>query len=390
MDGKTATDRFLAIADKRVLDNAINELHASFDDVKHEVICSDGSIAVIDAESKKMGAKRINEMSKELTFSYVVFHEWDVIDSPYDKDKIAESIKDFLNGRMNPTFMLEVKIVEAKVDMNAKSIEVEIGMMVESEGFRPSLTAPDFHIYLIISADRTAIGYSGVTEYPGPMDPFRVENADPNGKLNRAELKFREAVEFFDIDVFKWRLAIDVGAAPGGWTAALSRMMCKVVAVDSALLDYDNTFARKTLVIYGEGDDSMDSYRGKNGVDAEKFRDGLMPLSEYLNGYDVVHLKANVGSPSKNFDGYLMQLKGADALVIDSNMAPEKNAEIAVRLKGTLKSGATLVMAIKLFDNDIAKHIGDVKAALSGNYDRIRVKKLHYNRMELTLAAKRN
>ncbi len=166
-------------------------------------------------------------------------------------------------------------------------------------------------------------------------------------------------------------------------------MMCKVVAVDSAILDYESTYARKTLIIYGTGDDSVEPYKGKAGIDIEEFRDGLMPLSEYLNGYDVVHLKANVGSPTKNFDDYLLQLRGADAIVIDSNMAPEKNAKIAVRLKDTLHAGTTLIMTIKLFDPDVQKHVDDVKAALEGSYIGIRLKKLHYNRMELTLMATR-
>ncbi|MCL5112254.1 MAG: hypothetical protein M1500_00865 [Candidatus Marsarchaeota archaeon] len=387
MDSSNSANRFLVVADRRMLDSAVAELHSSFDDLSHIVVCSDSTIAVMSVKSSKMGASQINKVSKALTFSYIVFHEWMVIDSPYDKDRIVESIKGLLDGKLNPTFMLEAKIVEANLGMNAKSVEVEVGMAVEDGGFRPSLTAPDMYIYLIISADKTAIGYSGVIEYPGPIDPFRIANAGPNDELNRAELKFKEAVNFFDIDVFKWRVAIDIGAAPGGWTAALSGMMCKVVAVDSALLDYDNTFARKTLIIYGKGDDSLGSYQGRKGIETVEFNEDMLPLVNYLNEYDVVHLKANIGSPTKNFDEYLLQLKDADALVIDSNMAPEKNAEMAVRLKSTLKAGATLVMTIKLFDANIQGHIEDVKRALAGSYSGIMLKKLHYNRMELTLVA---
>lgn len=387
MDGNAAADRFLAIADRRMIDNAIAELRSSFADAESEVVCADGSIGVMGVKSEKMAGMPIDRISKTLTFSYMVFHEWAIIESPYDKDRIASSITDLLNGRINPTFMIEAKVVEANVGTNAKSIEVEIGMMVEENGFSASLTAPDLHIFLIVSATRTAIGYSGVLDYPGPMDPFRVANANPENELNRAELKFREAVDFFDIDIMKWHTAIDVGAAPGGWTAALSRMMCRVVAVDSAVLDYDNLYARKTLVLYSGNSDDLEKYKGKRGIDLVDFSGITKPLSAYLEEYDVVHLKANMGSPTKNFDDYLLQLKDVDAVVIDSNMDPEKNAEMAVRLSGTMKRNGALLMAIKLMDNDVQKHMDDAKAALSGSFGGIRVKKLHYNRMELSLMA---
>ena len=57
------------------------------------------------------------------------------------------------------------------------------------------------------------------------------------GTLSRAELKLTEALETFSIPVPPGARALDLGAAPGGWTKVLLEAGAEVTAVDPGALD---------------------------------------------------------------------------------------------------------------------------------------------------------
>lgn len=65
-----------------------------------------------------------------------------------------------------------------------------------------------------------------------------VERKWERGKrpLNRSELKILEILQCFP-DMASCRIALDLGAAPGGWSKVLSRHVERVYAVDPASLD---------------------------------------------------------------------------------------------------------------------------------------------------------
>lgn len=54
--------------------------------------------------------------------------------------------------------------------------------------------------------------------------------------MSRARHKFEEAIDAFRIPVGRATSALDLGAAPGGWTAVLVEAGATVVAVDPGAL----------------------------------------------------------------------------------------------------------------------------------------------------------
>jgi 23S rRNA (cytidine2498-2'-O)-methyltransferase len=56
-------------------------------------------------------------------------------------------------------------------------------------------------------------------------------------QISRAEFKLLEAVELFRLDLPAGGIALDLGAAPGGWTRILRKHAMRVVAVDPGDLD---------------------------------------------------------------------------------------------------------------------------------------------------------
>ena len=76
-----------------------------------------------------------------------------------------------------------------------------------------------------------------------------------------------------------------------------------------------------------------------------------------------------------------------DVLLIDANTGPEASGAIAVSASGSMRSGAQLLMTIKLIDFNISMHISRIRQILEDQFEIVAIKKLPHNRRELTLHA---
>ncbi|MCW3060564.1 MAG: ribosomal large subunit methytransferase, partial [Capsulimonas sp.] len=83
-------------------------------------------------------------------------------------------------------------------------------------------------------------GYLGVSParrnlsaWPGGKHRFKRED----GQISRAEFKLLEALSVFGVSLPRGGTALDIGAAPGGWTRVLRAAGLGVVALDPAELD---------------------------------------------------------------------------------------------------------------------------------------------------------
>jgi hypothetical protein len=90
-------------------------------------------------------------------------------------------------------------------------------------------------------------------------------------------------------------------------------------------------------------------------------------------------------------DAERLQIREAsfDMLAIDTNTDYMESSRIANSLSAYLKRGGFLLMTLKLPKISDAGRVYMAGQALSQNYKVERIKKLHYNRMELTLFATR-
>jgi 23S rRNA (cytidine2498-2'-O)-methyltransferase len=166
----------------------------------------------------------------------------------------------------------------------------------------------------------------GMARYSGGDDP-----------LSRAKKKLMEAVDVFGLDLADGagRFAIDLGAAPGGWTQFLLEKGFSVVAVDPADLD-----ARLVS-------DRLMHFRGT----AERFfgRSG----------------------------------EAADLLTSDMRMDARDAARMLVSAAGMLKPGGCIITTLKLPERGLVPVLDAALEILSQRYV-VRARHLFHNRSEVT------
>lgn len=160
--------------------------------------------------------------------------------------------------------------------------------------------------------------------------------------LNRAELKLREALAEFGLTLGPQDRALDLGAAPGGWSRVLAETCREVVAVDPAGLD-----------------------------------------ERVLSLPNVTYVPARA-------EEYLAQTaETCDVITCDMNLDPAAAAALMVRAAALLPPGAPAVMTVKFQTRRRRQHVEEVLALLAKDYEDFRVRHLPHNGKETTLFMRR-
>lgn len=240
-------------------------------------------------------------------------------------------------------FAVQCRRVGPDHDYTAKDVEVFIGSALEAAGGVPTFSDvdvaadDDLTIYsLYLHRDTGYAGCSTVrenlNEHP---DEYRVFSRASGREISRAEFKLKEAIRKFRLDLAGGR-AVDLGAAPGGWTKVLADAGMSVVAVDPAALD--ERVARLPSVTH-------------------------------------VRSKAEDLACEEEFD----------LLVNDMNVDPEESAREMVRLAPWLKPGGLALMTAKLVIRSPDRLLQEAAAILETAYNIVHVKNLFHNRREVTM-----
>jgi 23S rRNA (cytidine2498-2'-O)-methyltransferase len=160
--------------------------------------------------------------------------------------------------------------------------------------------------------------------------------------VSRAELKLREAIEQFDLRLPEDGRALDLGAAPGGWTRVLAGHVAEVVAVDPGDLD------------------------------------------ERVTGLEnVTHLRCRTEELDPDEIGRF------GVLTNDMNLDPAQSAELMCEMARLLEPGALAVMTIKFVTRRRERHISEATGILGRCYDDVRIAQMPHNAKETTVIMRR-
>ncbi|MBB6730340.1 SAM-dependent methyltransferase [Cohnella zeiphila] len=205
------------------------------------------------------------------------------------------------------------------------------------------VTARDARWILSVYATRSSL-YLGLSDpadnlsdWPGGAVRFRREE----GLISRAAFKLLEAERTFGLPLDRFRRALDLGAAPGGWTSVLLDRGVQVTAVDPAELS-----------------------------PALEGRPGLR------------HLRMNAAELDLKPDSF-------DLLVCDMSWDPRHTCGIVEELAPALAPGGSAIVTLKLMYRKPLQTIADLTAEYGRFLEVRRVKQLFHNREEVTIWATR-
>jgi len=136
----------------------------------------------------------------------------------------------------------ETNPLAAKADALAEEVVARVERAVPEMALRraSSATAVRYGGVLVqiglLSRDRAAVGALPAADAPSLRPGGRARAAMPGDAPSRAARKLAEAFDWIGRGPEPGETCVDLGAAPGGWTAVLLSRRARVIAVDPAKL----------------------------------------------------------------------------------------------------------------------------------------------------------
>ena len=215
----------------------------------------------------------------------------------------------------------------------------------EETGAIESVKKPQVVVSLLCAELKAYAGISlskdNLSDWPGGMRHF----AQLSEQISRAEFKLLEALEIFGVSLPEQGDALDLGAAPGGWTRLLRDAGMRVVAVDPARLD-DRLGGR------------LEHYRG------------------YAEDY---------------IEEALQRRKRFDVITNDMRMDAREAARLLVEARSCLRPDGFIISTLKLphaaIDIDPSRNLKEAIRLLERHFTVVQAKQLFHNRQEVTVIA---
>jgi 23S rRNA (cytidine2498-2'-O)-methyltransferase len=266
-----------------------------------------------------------------------------------DLTLLIEAVSD-LAGQIDPalTFSVQSRVLgEGKLPYRRVALnEMASERLTAQTGAEMDCRDPEQVVSILCTPTQGYLGVSRTAQnrsaWPGGMQRFRHEE----GRISRAEHKLLEAIAVFRLELPAKGTALDMGAAPGGWTHLLCESGLQVVAVDPA--DLDPRLHRKP---------------------------------------GVIHVR-------KRIQDYLTSDRRFDLIVNDMRMDALESVAIMEQAFPSLKPGGLAVQTLKLPKALKAAHhtletIREALTRLTQSYTLVGARQLYHNRSEVTVALQR-
>src|SRR5437660_1199214 len=219
----------------------------------------------------------------------------------------------------------------------------------EETGAIEAIKKPQIIISILCASHKSYLGISpaeaNLSSWPGGARHY----AQTPEQISRAEFKLLEALETFDVELPAHGHALDLGAAPGGWTRLLLDAGLQVVAVDPAHLDPRLAKHQRLHHDYG-----------------------------YAEGY---------------LEEALRKHSRFDIIVNDMRMDAREAARLLVKAARCLRPGGFIVSTLKLPHETSAINplvtLKEAMSILNKRYGVVQAHQLFHNRQEVTVFAAR-
>jgi 23S rRNA (cytidine2498-2'-O)-methyltransferase len=254
-------------------------------------------------------------------------------------------------------FAVQTRIVQSEEGASPRAYssgkinQMLAGAIAEETGAVEEIKKPQIVVSLLCTQESAYMGISlardNLSAWPGGMRHF----AQRPEQISRAEFKLLEALEVFGVELPSRGRALDLGAAPGGWTRLLLEAGLKVVAVDPAKLD-PRLFRHPGLI--------------------------------HFRGYAEHYLE--IEEPGKKSQPF-------DVITNDMRMDARDAARLLIEMRGKLRPDGFILSTLKLphatASIDPLKNLRGALSLLGRYFDIVRAKQLFHNRQEVTVIVAR-
>ena len=232
----------------------------------------------------------------------------------------------------------------ADISSKPKGVVLDaIHKAVDDSGATRAHGTPDFALSVLFTADEIMMGISpaslNLSTFAGGNRSF----ARTDDMISRSEFKLLEAFEVFSLTP-KGGRALDLGAAPGGWSRILAGKGYNVVAVDPA---------------------DLDARLASN----ERIEHKKITAQQYLSGIQNSTIKF-------------------DILANDMKMESSLSARLVSQFAENLKPDGIVILTLKLLPGKFLRQIHNARMILEPRFDIIGIRQLFHNRSEVTVCAR--
>ncbi len=330
---------------KNVAKKEIEQLDSS---VKFEKFITEGLVLATSKKTNEEFVKKITEDTPIFTKHIMPVMGAGEVEGVLDEDRVRllEVVDSITNMEEKEKFAVQCRVVGGGLPYSAKDIEVYVGNSYYDQGLVPAFSDrdiinEDIHIIsILINGKNFYVGFSKSTENLNfHSDEHRIRARAGKREISRAESKLVEALSAFKVELDGNGTALDLGAAPGGWSKVLADYGYKVLAVDPASLHPDL-----------EKDTRIEHMKIKaQDIELEE------PLSLIVN---------------------------------DMNMDPKDAAVIMNEAAHLLKEDGLAIMTFKL-PGHAERSIQQGVDLLGEEYDVLKIRSLFHNRQEVTALLKK-
>lgn len=233
---------------------------------------------------------------------------------------------------------VQARAINSSLAWQPRDLKARCDNVLCQQGYQPAIKDPEWVISVTQARQQVYYGLAeaarNLSDWTGGMIHFRKEAGD----VSRAKFKLLEAIVRFNLDLPPGGKALDLGAAPGGWTQELLARGLQVVAVDTGELDPRLQHAKR-----------------------------------------LQFLQANVKNlrfaPSEQFD----------LITCDMSWDPIFTTKLINGLVANLRSGGQVIMTVKLMGKKPLPTIQRVLTMLDNSLTVCHAQHLWHNRQEITL-----
>lgn len=224
-------------SDAEFLETAMEEVHQLFPEHKQTFLAPGLSWLDAGAELETMQARLL------ATPPIFVRHQhaavvWTVTSEQELRTSVTQCLlADLDRAPAGVQIAVQARAIDSDFTWQPRDLKAACDEVLIQQGYQPAIKDPEWVISVTQIKNKVYYGLApasdNFSDWMGGMLHFRKTKAD----VSRAKFKLLEAIVRFGLEFPASGLALDLGAAPGGWTQELLERGLKVIAVDTGELD---------------------------------------------------------------------------------------------------------------------------------------------------------